>query len=194
MCSDSNSLFILEDDLRRAYAARYTLAQYFLSTGDRWLSDHLFQTCLSVASQEPGGEQRLCEALRFVGLALEENGEWRQLSIKHLQSHWLRGFTGVALYNIACCSSVNTKYRCFLYIYTIYTSSYHKVNIVNVVNLPLCSCLLSSFAPNCEIPRTGINSACEGHSIHQDQLLFTQRDLKHKSPSFTTLWFIYLHG
>lgn len=61
-------------DLEVVYKNRFSLAQYFQGRDDKWLSDHFFQTCLDVASQDATGQQRLCEALCHVGLALEENG------------------------------------------------------------------------------------------------------------------------
>ena len=67
------------DDFPSVYKNRFELARYFQSRGDKWLSDHFFQTCLDVSSQEPNGEQRLCEALRFVGLSLEENGMYSDM-------------------------------------------------------------------------------------------------------------------
>lgn len=62
-------------DLKLVYKNRFSLAQFFQGRGDKWLSDHFFQTCLDVSSQEENAEERLCEALCFVGLAMEENGE-----------------------------------------------------------------------------------------------------------------------
>ena len=69
-----NVWFDFIGNLMEVYKNRFSLAQYFQGRGDKWLSDHFFQTCLDVSSQEQGGEQRLCEALCFVGLAMEENG------------------------------------------------------------------------------------------------------------------------
>lgn len=75
MKKSTHVILLIIGDLKQVYKNRFSLAQYFQGRGDKWLSDHFFQTCLDTSSQEQGGEQRLCEALCFVGLAMEENGK-----------------------------------------------------------------------------------------------------------------------
>lgn len=57
------------------YRNRYELARYFQKTGDKWLADHFFETCLKT-SQEVGGDDGKMQAQGHfnVGMALEENG------------------------------------------------------------------------------------------------------------------------
>ncbi|XP_067948154.1 tetratricopeptide repeat protein 29-like [Watersipora subatra] len=100
---------IREGDLKRVYKNRFGLALYFQGRGDKWLSDHFFQTCLEVSSDEEDGQQRLCEALCFVGLAMEENGELfdtaerfeEYYTLSKEKSDW-RTETGKAYHTDAC--------------------------------------------------------------------------------------------
>ncbi|KAK6172611.1 hypothetical protein SNE40_016231 [Patella caerulea] len=63
-------------ELVEVYNARYQLATYFKSTGDKWLSDHFFNTCLKTsASITSDGGRLQAEGQCNVGLALELSGE-----------------------------------------------------------------------------------------------------------------------
>ncbi|XP_052279004.1 tetratricopeptide repeat protein 29-like [Dreissena polymorpha] len=64
-------------DFQEVYRARFELARYFQSAGDKWLADHFFETCLQTASQveEDGGKMQ-AEGFCNVALAQEENCEY----------------------------------------------------------------------------------------------------------------------
>lgn len=58
------------------YSARFELAKYFQTTGDKWLVDHFFNSCLTVSSQVQGdGGKMLAQGHCNVGLAMEQNGK-----------------------------------------------------------------------------------------------------------------------
>lgn len=58
------------------YRARYELARYFQAAGDKWLSDHFYETCLQTSGQvtNDGGKMQ-AEGYCNVALAEEENGK-----------------------------------------------------------------------------------------------------------------------
>lgn len=58
------------------YACRHALAQYFLLSGDFWLSDHFFKTALDISLNiKLDGRRRESEAHCHMGLACERKGE-----------------------------------------------------------------------------------------------------------------------
>ncbi|KAL3878955.1 hypothetical protein ACJMK2_031279 [Sinanodonta woodiana] len=64
-------------DFYEVYKSRFELARYFQQTGDKWLADHFFMTCLQTStniSNDSGKTQ--AEGYCNVGLAQEENGEY----------------------------------------------------------------------------------------------------------------------
>ncbi|KAK3099441.1 hypothetical protein FSP39_004392 [Pinctada imbricata] len=66
-----------KDDYSEVYHNRYELARYFQSTGDKWLSDHFFNTCLQTTDLVTGDEGKLrAQGHDNVGSALEENGDY----------------------------------------------------------------------------------------------------------------------
>ncbi|XP_046369889.1 tetratricopeptide repeat protein 29-like [Haliotis rufescens] len=92
------------------YKARYQLAQYFSSTGDKWLADHFFLTCLQTSTmvEDDGGRTR-AEAFCNMGLALEESGDYLDAS-EHLEAYhalssenhgWMKDST-LTFYTDAC--------------------------------------------------------------------------------------------
>jgi len=57
------------------YACRHRLADYFLETGDHWLSDHFFKTALETSRNiRLDGRKREAEAHCNMGLVFERNG------------------------------------------------------------------------------------------------------------------------
>ena len=57
------------------YIARNQLALYFRQTGDKWLVDHFFLTCLETAECiDTDGGRMLADGHCNVGIALEDNG------------------------------------------------------------------------------------------------------------------------
>ncbi|XP_078481534.1 LOW QUALITY PROTEIN: tetratricopeptide repeat protein 29-like [Ciona intestinalis] len=67
------------------YAARHQLAQFFLSTGDQWLSDHFFKSALEFSLNiRLDGGRREAEANCNMGLAFERNEQYK-LSAEHLE-------------------------------------------------------------------------------------------------------------
>ena len=58
------------------YACQYKLARYFQTTGDKWLSDHFFNLCLTTSTGvKTDGGKLAAVAHCNVGLALEESGK-----------------------------------------------------------------------------------------------------------------------
>ena len=58
------------------YKSQFKLARYFQGTGDKWLVDHFFESCLSTAANVKGDEGKMAaEGHCNVGLALEESGK-----------------------------------------------------------------------------------------------------------------------
>jgi len=58
------------------YENRVRLAEYFLTSGDRWLSDYLFETALNTSKNiKLDGRRREAEAYCNRALALERNGD-----------------------------------------------------------------------------------------------------------------------
>ncbi|XP_046569064.1 tetratricopeptide repeat protein 29-like [Haliotis rubra] len=93
------------------YKARYQLAQFFSSTGDKWLADHFFLTCLQTSTmvEDDGGRTR-AEAFCNMGLALEESGEYLDAS-EHLEAYhalssenhgWTKEDDALTFYTDAC--------------------------------------------------------------------------------------------
>lgn len=64
------------ENFLEVYECRYELANYFISTGDKWLSDHFFQTCLEIAEGvvDDGGKIKALGQCN-VGRSLEEKGD-----------------------------------------------------------------------------------------------------------------------
>lgn len=103
------------------YMARYDLAHYFKQTGDKWLADHFFSTCLHVSSDVQGDAGRTrAEGHCNIGKALEERGDFKE-ACTHFESYhklardhkeeWLIDDTETSLYNDAC-----------IHLYRIYTT------------------------------------------------------------------------
>lgn len=58
------------------YKCQFKLARYFQGTGDKWLVDHFFESCLKTAADVKGDEGKMAaEGHCNVGLALEESGD-----------------------------------------------------------------------------------------------------------------------
>lgn len=73
---------IFTDDHSEVYHNRFELARYFQSTGDKWLSDHFFNTCLETSSSIKGDGGKLrAQGYYNVGAALEDNGMDRMSKI-----------------------------------------------------------------------------------------------------------------
>ena len=69
-------------DFQEVYRARFELARYFQNSGDKWLSDHFFETCLQTSGQvETDGGKMQAEGFCNVAMAEEENGKCKD--IKH---------------------------------------------------------------------------------------------------------------
>ena len=69
------NIFVDTGDHSEVYHNRFELARYFQSTGDKWLSDHFFNTCLDTSSSIKGDGGKLRAQGHYnVGAALEENG------------------------------------------------------------------------------------------------------------------------
>lgn len=67
------------DNFGDMYQCQFQLARYFQSTGDKWLADHFFSSCLHTSRQVKGDEGRMsAEGHCNVGLALEESGDYFQ--------------------------------------------------------------------------------------------------------------------
>ncbi|CAK8684012.1 unnamed protein product [Clavelina lepadiformis] len=67
------------------YSCRHKLAQYFLETGDGWLSDHFFKTALETSLNiRLDGRKREAEAHCNMGLSCERNGDHEGAS-RHLE-------------------------------------------------------------------------------------------------------------
>ncbi|XP_041356982.1 tetratricopeptide repeat protein 29-like [Gigantopelta aegis] len=102
-------------DYSQVYAERSILAKYFLSTKDKWLSDHFFNTCLTTSQAIEGdGGQAQAEGHRNVGISLKESGDYFQAS-KHFEAyhelasdntHWVNE-EGVTFYTDACINLYN---------------------------------------------------------------------------------------
>ena len=62
-------------DFQEVYRCRFDLARYFQSSGDKWLADHFFNTCLQTSAMvtTDGGKMQ-AEGYCNVALAQEENG------------------------------------------------------------------------------------------------------------------------
>ena len=74
----SSNIFVDTGDHSEVYHNRFELARYFQSTGDKWLSDHFFNTCLDTSSSIKGDGGKLRAQGHYnVGAALEENGMFR---------------------------------------------------------------------------------------------------------------------
>ena len=70
-------LFVPTGNHTEVYKNQHKLAVYFQKTGDKWLSDHFFNACLSTSSRVKDDEGRLAaQGHCNVGLALEESGEY----------------------------------------------------------------------------------------------------------------------
>ena len=69
-------MYILSGDFQEVYRCRFELARYFQSSGDKWLADHFFNTCLQTSSvvSNDGGKMQ-AEGYCNVALAQEENGK-----------------------------------------------------------------------------------------------------------------------
>ncbi|PVD34558.1 hypothetical protein C0Q70_05834 [Pomacea canaliculata] len=70
------------------YQSRYELACYFQKTGDKWLVDHFFATCLDTANLvvSDGGKMK-AEAHLHVGMALEQNDKNLQAA-EHFEAYY----------------------------------------------------------------------------------------------------------
>ena len=64
-------------DFQEVYRSRFELARFFQSVGDKWLSDHFFNTCLQTSNQitDDGGKMQ-AEGFCNVALAEEENSKY----------------------------------------------------------------------------------------------------------------------
>lgn len=91
------------------YECRVRLAEYFLTSGDRWLSDHFFSTALDVSRNiRLDGRRREAEAHCNRALAYERNGSLQE-AVEHMrQFHEITGGQpwrnddDVALSSLAC--------------------------------------------------------------------------------------------
>ncbi|XP_013400140.1 tetratricopeptide repeat protein 29 [Lingula anatina] len=98
-----------KDDYEEVYNARYQLAKYFQSTGDKWLSDHFYTTCLDTSGSIKANVRFQAEAHCNVGLALEESGDYfnsaEQLENFHTHASehkdWVTN-EGVTLHAVSC--------------------------------------------------------------------------------------------
>jgi len=53
------------------------LARYFQNTGDKWLSDHFFTTCLQTSEEAKGDSGKMQAQGHYnVGVALEDNSKF----------------------------------------------------------------------------------------------------------------------
>ncbi|XP_071951575.1 tetratricopeptide repeat protein 29-like [Antedon mediterranea] len=66
------------NDLEAVYKARNKLAEYFLTSGDLWLSDHFFSSCLSTSVDIPGDGRTKGEAHCNMGLAFERRRDYNK--------------------------------------------------------------------------------------------------------------------
>lgn len=75
-------------DFQEVYRCRFELARYFQSSGDKWLADHFFNTCLQTSAvvTDDGGKIQ-AEGYCNVALAQEENGDYQDAA-KHLESYY----------------------------------------------------------------------------------------------------------
>lgn len=75
-------------DFQEVYRCRFDLARYFQSSGDKWLADHFFNTCLQTSAMvtTDGGKMQ-AEGYCNVALAQEENGD-NQDACKHFESYY----------------------------------------------------------------------------------------------------------
>ncbi|ESO89436.1 hypothetical protein LOTGIDRAFT_125277 [Lottia gigantea] len=79
-------------EFEKVYNARYELAVYFEDSGDKWLSDHFYTTCLSTSTNVKSDGGRLqAEGERNVGLALEKSGRYFEAA-EHFELY----------YNLSC--------------------------------------------------------------------------------------------
>ncbi|XP_022108504.1 tetratricopeptide repeat protein 29-like [Acanthaster planci] len=70
------------DDIDGVFTARNHLAEYFLDTGDLWLSDHFFISCLEMAQKIKGdGRRKEGEAHCNMGRAYERRKEYREAAV-----------------------------------------------------------------------------------------------------------------
>lgn len=61
------------------YSSRLTLAQFFEQSGDNWLADHFYSSCLKTSLKIRGdGRRKECEANANMGVTLEKRGKWNQ--------------------------------------------------------------------------------------------------------------------
>ena len=73
-CLDT-CVFYFADNFPEVYQCQFKLACYFQNTGDKWLADHFFTTCLATSAGVKGdGGKMAAEGHCNVGLALEESG------------------------------------------------------------------------------------------------------------------------
>ncbi|XP_038055476.1 tetratricopeptide repeat protein 29-like [Patiria miniata] len=74
------------DDMDGVFTARNLLAEYFLDTGDLWLSDHFFISCLEMAQKIKGdGRRKEGEAHCNMGRAYERRKEYQE-AVEHFES------------------------------------------------------------------------------------------------------------
>lgn len=77
-----------KDDHSEVYHNRFELARYFQSTGDKWLSDHFFNTCLETSSSIKGDGGKLrAQGYYNVGAALEDNGQYFEAA-EHFENYY----------------------------------------------------------------------------------------------------------
>lgn len=75
-------------DFQEVYRARYELARYFQTSGDKWLSDHFFNTCLQTSNEvtTDGGKMQ-AEGFCNVAMAEEENGDYYDAA-EHFEAYY----------------------------------------------------------------------------------------------------------
>lgn len=76
------------------YKCQFKLARYFQGTGDKWLADHFFHSCLATTASVKGDDGKMeAEGHCNVGLAKEESGVY--------YSHILTSKLTVTVFNIS---------------------------------------------------------------------------------------------
>ena len=77
-------------DYYKVYQCNHQLAEYFQSTGDKWLSDHFYQNCLKFSADVKTGEGKMAaQGHCNVGQGLEEKGGLLSEVFSHCL--WLKG-------------------------------------------------------------------------------------------------------
>ncbi|WAQ99087.1 TTC29-like protein [Mya arenaria] len=75
-------------DFQEVYRARYELARYFQNCGDKWLSDHFYQTCLQTSTKVDNDNGKMqAEGFCNVAISLKENAEY-YLAAEDFESYY----------------------------------------------------------------------------------------------------------